>query len=97
MIKLYTHYVDSHRGYEWSRNVWFEEGCVSGYGTTGFSLRLNTKFRVASKQHTIQPSWRRQDLIGIRVVEREVTVDRNFKPEIPINSLMLETCDKFLN
>lgn len=97
MIKLYTPNVDRYRGYEWGRNVRFEEWGVSGYGTTGFSLRLNTKFRIASKEHTIQPSWRRQDLLGIRVAEREVTVDRNFKPEVPINSLMLEICDKFLN
>ena len=63
----------------------------------GFHLDLILNSGVASKQHTIQPSWRRQDLLGIRVAEREVTVDRNFKPEVPINSLMLETCDKFLN
>ncbi len=97
MITLYTTDVDRYRGYEWSRCVWLEFGVIGSYGTTGFSLRLPIKFRGIKNKYTIEPSWCRQHLLGVRITDREVTLDRHFKPELPINSLMLEICDGFLN
>jgi len=97
MIKLYTHYVESHRGYEWSRNVWFVKGWVGDYNTKGFSIRRNTNITANTKSNIIELSGIRQNLLGIRVGRREVTIDQHFKPETLINSLMLEICDKFLN
>ncbi len=97
MIKLYTTDVDRYRGYEWSRNVWLEVGSVNFQSATGFSLRLPLKFRGVKDKFTIEPSWFRQRLLGIRITYREVTLDQHFKPELPINSLMLEICDGFLN
>ncbi len=97
MITLYTTNVDRFRGYEWNRGVWLDVGGVNIYGTTGFSLRLPIKLRGVKNKFTIEPSWFRQHLLGIRITYREVTLDQHFKPELPINSLMLEICDEFLN
>ncbi len=97
MIKLYTTNVDRYRGYGWSRGVWLDVGSVNIQSTTGFSLRLPIKFRGVKNKSTIEPSWCRQHLLGIRITDREATLDQHFKPELPINSLMLEICDKYLN
>ncbi len=97
MITLYTTDVDICRGYEWSRCVWLDVGSVNIQSATGFSLRLPIKLRGVKNNFTIEPSWFRQRLLGIRITYREVILDRHFKPELPINSLMLEICDGFLN
>ncbi len=93
MIKLYTTNVDRYRGYGWSRNIYLEQGVIGGINSTGLIIRA----RCTNPKHVVELRWGQEMSLGIRGVDREVTLDRHFKPELPINSLMLEICDGFLN
>ncbi len=93
MIKLHTTDVDRCRGYEWSRDICLEQGVIGGINSTGLIILAGC----TNPRHVVELRWGQEMSLGIRGVDREVTLDRHFKPELPINSLMLEICDGFLN
>lgn len=90
MIKLYTPYVDKYRGYEWSRSVRFEKVNTISRSIQGF-------FFISHRFPSISLGWMSEDYLGIRCENRYCKITRDFKPHAPINSMMLEICDKFLN